>query len=254
MTGNPVFDYVLIGVFVAAVLSAASLKFIDAPYGRHTREGWGPKIPTRLGWVLMESPAALVFAWFFFSGNNYGRAVPLILFVLWQLHYVHRSFLYPFQIRVKPNDSIPIMVVATGSLYCAVNGYLNGSFTSTYGKHLNDEWLKDPRFIMGVLIFGFGYWLNKKSDSQLKALRAQSTEGYQIPYGYGFKYVSMPNYLGEILTWSGFALASWSLASLSFVAFTMANLIPRAVANHKWYLKNFESYPKDRKALIPYVL
>ena len=31
MTGNTVFDYLLIGVFVAAVASGLSLLFIDAP-------------------------------------------------------------------------------------------------------------------------------------------------------------------------------------------------------------------------------
>ncbi|HCB40998.1 MAG TPA: 3-oxo-5-alpha-steroid 4-dehydrogenase, partial [Gammaproteobacteria bacterium] len=61
-------------------------------------------------------------------------------------------------------------------------------------------------------------------------------------------------YLGEIITWSGFALASWSLAGLSFVVFTMANLVPRALANHRWYQETFSDYPKDRRAVIPYIL
>jgi 3-oxo-5-alpha-steroid 4-dehydrogenase 1 len=31
----------------------------------------------------------------------------------------------------------------------------------------------------------------------------------------------------------------------------MANLIPRARSNHKWYLENFSDYPSERKALVP---
>jgi steroid 5-alpha reductase family enzyme len=167
---------------------------------------------------------------------------------------VHRSFIYPFQIRVKPGDSTPLLVILMGSLYCGINGYLNGSYISNYADHLNEQWLTDPRFVLGVALFGFGYYLNKRSDSILRNLRASSTTGYQIPQGFAFRYVSMPNYLGEILTWTGFAIASWSLAGLSFVVFTMANLVPRALANHRWYREQFSNYPRERRAIFPFVL
>lgn len=254
MTGNPVFDYILIAVFVAAGLSALALLFVDAPYGRHQKEGWGPKINTRLGWVLMESPASLVFLYFYLAGPNSGNLACLLLLFMWQLHYFHRAFIYPFQIKVKPDSKTTLLVIAMGGTYCAVNGYLNGSYIATYGTHLNQDWLADPRFAIGVAIFAFGYFLNKKSDQILRNLRKDSGEGYKIPYGWGYRYVSMPNYLGEIITWVGFSIAAWSLAGVSFVVFTMANLVPRAVANHKWYQETFPDYPKNRKAIFPYIL
>ena len=253
MTSNIIFNALLIGIFASAAITAAVLLLVDAPYGRHQRAGWGPKINTRLGWVLMESPASLLFFWFYFRGPNAGQLVCIVLLVMWQLHYVHRSFIYPFQIRVKPGDRVPVLVIVLGSLYCGINGYLNGSYVSTYAGYLNNDWLTDPRFIGGVILFVFGYYVNKRSDRMLRELRAAGS-GYQIPRGFLFNYVSMPNYLGEVLTWSGFALASWSLAGLSFVLFTMANLVPRALANHKWYRKTFSDYPVRRKAIFPLVL
>ncbi len=254
MTGNSVFDFLLLAEFACAAFVIMVLFLVDAPYGRHKRAGWGPSINTRLGWIIMESPAALCFLYFFCIGQNARSIVPILLLLMWQLHYFHRAFIYPFLIKVKEGDKTPFAILAPGALFCGINGFLNGAYVSNYATYLNNEWLTDPRFIIGVILFGFGYYLNKHSDKMLRDLRAQSSDEYKIPYGFGFKLVSMPNYLGEIVTWTGFAIASWSLAGLAFVVFTMANLVPRAIANHKWYQAHFAEYPKDRKAIIPFVL
>lgn len=254
MTDNIFFNLVLIAVFVFAAFTIVTLFVVDAPYGRHQRAGWGPQIPTRLGWVLMESPASLFFLYFYFNGMNAFSVVPLILLLMWQAHYMHRSFIYPFLIKVKAGATTPLAIILPGALFCGVNGYLNGSYVSHYADHLTAGWLLDIRFWIGFLLFCYGYYLNKSSDSILRNLRGNSDTGYKIPYGGGFELVSMPNYLGEILTWVGFAIASWSLPGLAFVVFTLANLVPRAVTNHKWYLEKFPDYPKNRKAIIPYLL
>ena len=36
--------------------------------------------------------------------------------------------------------------------------------------------------------------------------------------------------------------------------FTLCNLLPRALANHRWYRARFADYPKERCALIPCLL
>lgn len=253
MSGNLLFDSLLAAIFISAFFTAVILLWVDAPYGRHQRAGWGPQMNPRLGWVLMESPASLVFLFCYLNGPNAAVIPCILLLLMWQLHYFHRSFIYPFQIRVKPGARVPVLVIALGALYCGINGYLNGTYISTYAPHLTDAWLRDPRFLAGVVLFGCGYYINKKSDRMLRDLRA-SSDGYQIPRGFMFRFVSMPNYLGEIITWSGFALAAWSLAGLSFVLFTMANLVPRALANHRWYRETFSDYPPQRKAILPLLL
>ena len=57
-----------------------------------------------------------------------------------------------------------------------------------------------------------------------------------------------------MVEWSGWAVATWSLAGLAFALYTVANLAPRAMANHRWYRETFPDYPSDRRALVPYVL
>ena len=93
--------------------------------------------------------------------------------------------------------------------------------------------------------------INIRSDNILFSLRRNSIGDYKIPKEGLFKWISCPNYLGEIIEWCGWALATWSLAGLSFAIWGMANLIPRARSNHKWYLENFSDYPSERKALVP---
>jgi protein-S-isoprenylcysteine O-methyltransferase Ste14 len=201
----------------------------------------------------MEAPASLVFAWFFFTGSNDLNATCWALFALWQMHYVHRAFIFPFQIRVPEGHKTSIETPFVGGAYCAINGGLNGYFIGTLSQYDN-AWLGSWQFILGVSLFFFGYFINKQSDYILKNLRKPGETGYKVPYGGAYRFVSSPNYMGEMITWIGFALAAWSLPALSFAYFTAANLIPRAVLNHRWYKRNFADYPKNRKAIIPFIL
>jgi len=68
-----------------------------------------------------------------------------------------------------------------------------------------------------------------------------------------FEYVSGANFFGEILEWTGFAIASWSLVAAAFAFFTFANTGPRGYEHHKWYQKKFADYPKSRRAVIPFI-
>ncbi len=55
--------------FVTALAVFIALFFISAPYGRYARRGWGPQIPTWLGWLLMESVSALLMLVMFLVGD-----------------------------------------------------------------------------------------------------------------------------------------------------------------------------------------
>ena len=85
-------------------------------------------------------------------------------------------------------------------------------------------------------------------------LRKEKGDGYHIPKGFLFNRVSNPNYLGEFIEWLGWAIMTWSWAGLVFFLWTVCNLFPRAISNHKWYKSKFEDYPQERKAIIPNVI
>lgn len=256
---NDVFQNILYFVFAFTVLMFFVLSFLDAPYGKHDGDDrsklWGPNIPLRLSWILLEAPVFFAFAIFFFLGENWLHITPIILFFMWEIHYFHRTFVYPFTLKAKPGAGFRVGILATGIPLNALNGFLNGWYISQYGEHLwTTEWLYDPRFIIGVLTFIGGFALTKQSDDILANLRKPGETGYKIPYGGGFNLVSNPHYLGELLQWVGFAIACWSLPALAFVCITLSNLLPKAFSNHRWYHEKFNDYPKERKSLIPYII
>lgn len=246
-----IFTYVLIVVFVGAAMTALSTLSVSAPYGRHGRVGWGASMNTRAAWVVMEAPSVFLFLYIFAQGRGALELAPLLLCAMWQAHYVQRTLIYPFRMRVgRPT---PVAVVAMGFTFNCANSYLNARWIS----HLGDfpqAWLTDPRFLVGVALFAFGYTLNRQSDAVLRRLRAPGETGYKIPRGGAYELVSCPNYLGELVEWIGWAVATWSLAGLSFAVFTAANLVPRALAHHRWYREQFPDYPPHRRAVIPFIL
>lgn len=104
------------------------------------------------------------------------------------------------------------------------------------------------------MLFFTGMAVNIHSDHILRNLRKPGETGYVIPRGGMFNFVSGANFFGEILEWWGYFLMSPSLPSLAFAVFTSSNIGPRALQHHKWYLQKFEDYPKNRKAIIPFIL
>jgi len=202
------YQLLLQGVFASAVLMFVILLFISAPYGKQERDGWGPGVNMRFGWIVLELPAFVFMLWFYWQGEHKFEMAPVILFSLFQIHYFHRSFIYPFQIRVKPGAKYRIILLLFGMMFNAANGALNGWFLSQLGTHLHsNSWLTDIRFIAGLILFVTGFALAKQSDAILRDLRKPGETGYKIPFGGMYRFVSCPNYLGEILQWTGFALA-----------------------------------------------
>ncbi|MGD1119595.1 MAG: methyltransferase [Dehalococcoidales bacterium] len=250
MKESTIFNSLLIAWFALGAVVFVALFFIAAPYGRHARKGWGYSVGNKLGWVLMEAASPIVFFVFWLLGSYRFNAVSLVLLALWEAHYIHRAFIYPFTLRGAARR-MPLSVISFGFFFNLMNAYLNGRYIFSFSGGYATSWLHDPRFIVGVIMFISGYVINRQSDLALRELRKPGESGYKISYSRFYRWVSSPNYLGEITIWSGWALATWSWAGLAFAFWTFANLLPRARANHAWYRNTFPDYPPERKALLP---
>lgn len=260
-TGNALYDTLLLVGFVIAALIYLGNRYGTAKYGgRFGESKAGFRLSSKMGWILMELPALIVFPIVFFMGRNAMETVPLFFLALWTFHYMNRAIVNPLLMRTAPGskNSFDPSVMISGWLVLALHSYLNAAYISEYGDFYQVDWFTDPRFIVGMWIYVFGFTLNVRSDSILRNLRSKNPAPdeprYKIPYGGMFKYVTCPQYLGEMLSFVGLVVMTWNLGALFVLLVTAANLIPRALVTHKWFKKNFDDYPPERKAVIPFVI
>jgi len=242
-----IYAWMALGVIVFIVL----LK-ITAPYGRHATSAWGPQISNKLGWLLMEMPVMIMLMYFVLTHFSRQNAVTWTLIAFFLFHYLHRTFVFPLRIRTR-GKKMPLLIV------CSAIGFnfINGSFLGYYFAHFANYppgYFTYPQFIIGAILFATGFYVNWIYDNQLIHLRKPGDVNYVIPNGGLFNLISCPNLFGEIIEWTGYALLCWNLPALSFLVWTLANLIPRALAHHRWYKEKFETYPPGRMALFPFLV
>ncbi|KAF9522596.1 3-oxo-5-alpha-steroid 4-dehydrogenase-domain-containing protein [Crepidotus variabilis] len=136
--------------------------------------------------------------------------------------------------------------------------------------------------------------LRRKANTKGKANEndAKAGEHYAIPQGGLYALISYPNYFTEWIEWWGFAMAAapppFYLSTLTvssllkvvnpmtlfsilttpahrwaptfsppwvFLFVEVAVMFPRAIRGHQWYHNKFpDSYPKERKAVIPFIV
>ena len=239
---------------VIAVVVFVSLFFVDAGYGKFYQPKWGPGMGNRLGWMLMEAPVfvAMLLLWWFSDRRT--DPVRLIFLLLFELHYFHRSFIFPLQIR--GNGTMPLSIILMGALFNTLNAFMQGGwiFYLSPKEYYPANWLLSLPFLLGTAVFFFGMAVNIRSDSIIRNLRKPGDTAHYLPKGGMFKYVTSANYFGEFVEWTGFALAASNTAAWVFVLWTAANLVPRAHAIHRKYRSEFgDAAVGNRKRIIPYI-
>jgi protein-S-isoprenylcysteine O-methyltransferase Ste14 len=239
------FQLTVLWIIIGLIIFPINLIY-KAPYGRHTSKKWGISIDNKLGWIIMELPALVVCpAIYFYFKIDFDISIMFIC--LWIIHYFNRTIIFPFRIKTK-GKKMPLAIVLSAFFFNIINGLINGYFLSNINLYSESIFL-----ITGFLLFVLGLYINISSDNKLINLR-KIKKGYFVPKGGLFKYISCPNFFGEILEWFGFALMTFNIGSLSFFIWTCCNLIPRALAHHKWYKNKFNEYPKERKAILPFLI
>lgn len=235
---------------VAIPIVYISLRFTTAPYGRHSVKGWGPVINSRLAWILMELPAVLTIAIIYWMNASEIPSINLIFLFIWEFHYVYRTFYFPFRLK-RVRNNFPILLVVFAVVFNIINGGINGMYIFHIRPVETMTFFMSAHFVTGLLIFITGFLIHFQSDRIILSLRKDPNDQYAIPEGGLFTYITNPNYFGEFIQWCGWAILTWSVAGLAFALFTLANLLPRAASNHRWYKHTFPEYPAERKIFFP---
>jgi hypothetical protein len=242
-------------IFYAWISIAVCIFFlllkINAPYGRHASAKWGPQVDNHYAWLMMELPALAIMSFFFIQNFSKVNTVIEIMIGLFCIHYFNRTFIFPFRLHTR-GKKMPLLIMASGIFFNLANTFLLGYYFTHFANY-EINWLTDFRFIAGISLFFCGLWINWRSDNILIHLRKPEETDYKIPKGWLFSYISCPNMLGELIEWAGFAMLCWNMPALAFFIWSAANLVPRAIAHHKWYKTKFDNYPAERKAILPYI-
>lgn len=242
-------------MIIIAVIVFIALYFVTAGYGVFYNKKWGPTVPNKLGWILMESPVFVVMILLCVFSERSSNIVCLIFLILFEIHYFQRSFVFPFLIRGK--SKMPLSVIVMGVVFNVLNAIMQGGWIFYVSPENMYElsWLLSPQFIIGTLIFIVGMIINIHSDYVIRNLRKPGDTRHYLPKKGMFKYVTSANYFGEFVEWLGFAILTWSLSGAVFAVWTFANLTPRAAKIYDNYKKEFgdELDTKKVKRIIPFI-
>ena len=240
---------------IIAVIVFIALYFVTAGYGVFYNKKWGPSIPNKIGWILMESPVFIAMILLCVFSERSTNVVRLIFLILFEIHYFQRSFIFPFLIRGK--SVMPLSVILMGVVFNTLNALMQGGwiFYVSPENMYEISWLTTPQFIIGTLIFFVGMIINIHSDYIIRHLRKPGDTKHYLPKKGMFKYVTSANYFGEFVEWCGFAILTWSLAGAVFALWTFANLAPRAAKIYDNYKKEFgdELDTKKVKRILPFI-
>ncbi|KAI9482726.1 MAG: 3-oxo-5-alpha-steroid 4-dehydrogenase-domain-containing protein [Benjaminiella poitrasii] len=240
-------------------LMVPALFVVNAPYGKFAGKlGVDWSLSGKWSWCVMEVISPITFAVSLVLTRPTGTPFQIIMISAWMLHYFNRSILYP--LRAPSMAPIHILTFLSSIFFNLLNGYTNGIWIGRHSRSIHNV-----SFWLGITLWLVGFASNVYHDSILFKLRMKKKEKeekshkkqrYFIPHDGLFEYISCPNYFSETMEWLGYAIASnSSLPAIIFTISTTANLFPRAWRTHAWYKQEFQqTYPSNRKAIIPFLL
>ncbi|MCE3052505.1 hypothetical protein HAX54_052792 [Datura stramonium] len=205
------------------------------------------KLSSRTGMFILYAPACVMgFASFLLYPDGGTRFMMLKSAVT--IHFLKRVLEVLF-VHKYSGGMILGSVLLISSSYCMLAAVL------IYIQHLNQGYTEPEIDLksIGTLIFLVGISGNFYHHYLLSKLRDSREKGYKIPKGGLFSMVICPHYLFEILCFIGISFISQTTFSFCCAVGVALYLSGRSYVTRKWYLSKFENFPKNVKALIPFV-
>ncbi|KAJ3061896.1 3-oxo-5a-steroid 4- dehydrogenase [Podochytrium sp. JEL0797] len=220
----------------------------------------GPQIGWTTVFIIEYLGPILIHAFFFYNPTLiYGSSAPksvaqTMTFYCVILHFLKREYETLF-VHKFSNDTMPLTNLPKNCFHYWVLGGLLLAYP-VYAPGFVGPLALGEDVIYSVLgLFVYAEGSNFVTHKILADLRPPGSRARKIPFGYGFNFVSCPNYSFEIMGWIAVTLMCGSWASLLFTVIGAVQMYLWAVKKHERYLKDFgEEYPKNRKILVPFLL
>ncbi|EPR59361.1 3-oxo-5-alpha-steroid 4-dehydrogenase [Toxoplasma gondii TgCatPRC2] len=177
-----------------------------------------------------------------------------VAFWLTMFHFMKREletlFVHRFSSSTMPIVNVPINCGHYWILFGVFVGYF--LFHPKYQPMWRDD---QPLVIYSLaatmVIFEL---LNFKTHLILRSLRARGTRQRGVPSGWGFDLVSCANYFWETLSWVTFSVLVSCLTSWIFTVVGFLKMTEWAMKKQRNYRSEFKDYPRNRRAIIPFIL
>ncbi|KAN0092682.1 3-oxo-5-alpha-steroid 4-dehydrogenase domain containing protein [Tylopilus felleus] len=209
---------------------------------------------------LVIHPIFYFFPEYIWGGPVYHSMLQRFVYALVMIHFTKREFETLFIHRFS-HDTMPFMNIFKNSahyhlgsgLFLALAIY--GPQYSAMSPYIRGTSRNDPVFIWAcTAVWAFAEISNLITHVTLRNLRPAGSRKRAIPYGYGFSFVSFPNYFFESLAWLAIAFMTGSWTAYGFLIVASGQMYIWAAKKHAGYRKEFGSaYPKGRKAMFPFI-
>lgn len=112
---------------------------------------------------------------------------------------------------------------------------------------------------LAIALFLWAWWHQYTTSKILADLRKNKngeviTNEHKLPFGDWFEYLSSPPQVAEILMYTSITLILYKNTTWWYVyMWVIVNQVECSLLSHWWYEKTFKNFPKNRKALIPFI-
>ena len=235
--------------FAVQLLMAAALAFGEAT-GRlrlpYSKFGTGGGVNSRAGLTLAYATPICVYIALWIEGGAPQTPYHLVVLAAFLFHFVRRIL----EILFVNSYSRPTLLCALVTIALLYGGAATSC--AFFQVHTLGQPTSNPIFMLGVLVFAFGELLNGYHHWLLARLRAPGVRTYGVPRGGLFGWAASPHYLGEILSFVGYAMMSDLLPVWGNALVMSAYLASRANTTLKWYQREMPlRIPLGWRRLVP---
>ncbi|KAI0203175.1 3-oxo-5-alpha-steroid 4-dehydrogenase-domain-containing protein [Astrocystis sublimbata] len=179
------------------------------------------------------------------------------VFLMVMAHFVKRELEVLFVHKFSANTMPASFIVRNSFFYWVFAGLLGAlEVYAPFSLAAREEpFLSSPLNVLGLALYVVGELCNANVHWYLSSLRKPGETARKIPTGLGFKLVTCPNYMFEIIAWAGIILVARAPSLVVFIFIGSYFMYTWAWGKEKAYRKQFgDKYKKKRSVILPYLL